>query len=61
MTLTLQGALLVRFGHPAVADAFAASRLADDSAGPGGWGRAYGTLPSGTDCAAIIDRATPRC
>ena len=60
MTLTLQGALLVRFGHPAVADAFAASRLADDSSGPGGWGRAYGTLPSGTDCAAIIDRATPR-
>ena len=59
MTLTLQGALLVRFGHPAVADAFAASRLADDSGGPGGWGRAYGTLPSGTDCAAIIDRATP--
>jgi putative acyl-CoA dehydrogenase len=60
MTLTLQGALLVRFGHPAVADAFASSRLADDSGGPGGWGRAYGTLPSGTDCAAIIDRATPR-
>ncbi len=60
MTLTLQGALLVRFGHPAVADAFAASRLADDSGGPGGWGRAYGTLPSGTDFAAIIDRATPR-
>jgi putative acyl-CoA dehydrogenase len=60
MTLTLQGALLVRFGHPAVADAFAASRLADDSGGPGGWGRAYGTLPSGPDFAAIIDRATPR-
>jgi putative acyl-CoA dehydrogenase len=60
MTLTLQGALLVRFGHPAVADAFAASRLTDDSGGPGGWGRAYGTLPSGTDFAAIIDRATPR-
>jgi putative acyl-CoA dehydrogenase len=60
ITLTLQGALLVRFGHPAVADAFAASRLADDSGGPGGWGRAYGTLPSGPDFAAIIDRATPR-
>ena len=60
MTLTLQGALLLRFGHPAVADAFAASRLADDSGGPVGWGRAYGTLPSGTDCATIVDRATPR-
>jgi len=59
LTLTLQGALLVRFGQPAVADAFVASRLADDYGGPGGWGHAYGTLRSGTDCAAIIDRATP--
>jgi putative acyl-CoA dehydrogenase len=62
MALTLQGALLVRHGDPAVADAFAASRLADDSDGPGGsggWGHAFGTLPSGTDTAAIIGRATP--
>ncbi len=56
MALTLQGALLVRHGPPAVADAFAASRLADDS---GPWGRAYGTLPYGVDTAAIIGRATP--
>ncbi|MBV9095616.1 MAG: acyl-CoA dehydrogenase family protein [Streptosporangiaceae bacterium] len=54
MALALQGALLVRHGHPAVADAFLASRLA------GHWGHAYGTLPSGTDTAAIIARATPR-
>jgi putative acyl-CoA dehydrogenase len=59
MALTLQGALLVRHGHPAVADAFAASRLADDSGDPWGWGHAYGTLPSGTDTAAIVGRVTP--
>jgi putative acyl-CoA dehydrogenase len=59
MALTLQGALLVRYGDPAVADAFAASRLAEDSGGPGAWGHAYGTLPSGVDTAAIISRATP--
>ena len=53
--LTLQGALLVRYGHPAVADAFAASRLSDDAA----WGRAYGTLASGLDTAAIVSHATP--
>ena len=55
IALALQGALLIRHGHPAVADAFAASRLGDDTA----WGRAYGTLPSGTDTAAIVSRATP--
>src|SRR6202453_4488726 len=60
MALALQGALLVRYGHPAVADAFVASRLGDDSRGPGAsWGHAYGTLPSGTDTAAIVARATP--
>src|SRR6266849_1688520 len=61
MALALQGALLVRYGDSAVADAFAGSRLADDS-GSGGflrWGRAFGTLPSGADTAAIVERATP--
>jgi putative acyl-CoA dehydrogenase len=53
MALTLQGALLIRHGDPAVADAFAASRLAGD------WGHAFGTLPAGTDTAAITGRATP--
>ncbi len=56
LALTLQGALLVRHGDPAVADAFAASRLAPE----GSWGRAFGTLPPGTDTAAIIARATPQ-
>ncbi|MGZ4554483.1 MAG: acyl-CoA dehydrogenase family protein [Mycobacteriaceae bacterium] len=53
MALALQGALLVRSGHPAVADAFCASRLGGD------WGSAYGTLPTGVDTAAIVERATP--
>jgi len=54
MAQVLQGALLVRGGHPAVADAFCASRLGGD------WGSAFGTLPSGVDTAAIIARATPK-
>ena len=54
MALVLQGSLLVRHGHPAVADAFCASRLGGD------WGRALGTLPSGVDFTAIIERARPK-
>jgi putative acyl-CoA dehydrogenase len=53
MALVLQGSLLVRFGDPAVADAFCASRLGGD------WGRAFGTLPAGTDFGRIIERHTP--
>jgi putative acyl-CoA dehydrogenase len=54
MALVLQGALLVRFGHPAVADAFCASRLGND------WGRAFGTLAPGGDLATIVARVTPK-
>jgi putative acyl-CoA dehydrogenase len=53
MAVTLQAALLIRDGHPAVADAFAATRLAGDR------GHAYGTLPPGVPVADIIPRATP--
>jgi putative acyl-CoA dehydrogenase len=53
MALALQGSLLVRFGDPAVADAFCASRLDGD------WGRAFGTLPAGTDFERIVERHTP--
>jgi putative acyl-CoA dehydrogenase len=53
LAVTLQASLLIRHGHPAVADAFTATRLA--AAG----GRAYGTLPPGTQVADIIPRATP--
>ena len=59
MAVVLQGALLVRHGDPAVADAFTASRLADEGASFLGWGRAFGTLPAGADIAAIVRRATP--
>jgi putative acyl-CoA dehydrogenase len=53
LVLALQGALLVRFAPPAIADAFCASRLASDRSG------AFGTLPAGIDAAAIVERATP--
>jgi putative acyl-CoA dehydrogenase len=54
MALALQGSLLVRFGHPAVADAFCASRLTGEE------GLALGTLPHGLDLGTIIDRAQPK-
>jgi putative acyl-CoA dehydrogenase len=54
MALALQGSLLVRFGDPAVADAFCATRLEGD------WGNVFGTLPAGVDTAAIIERHAVR-
>ena len=51
VTLALQGSLLVRHGHPAVAEAFLATRM------DGRWGGAYGTMPVGLDLAPIIERA----
>jgi putative acyl-CoA dehydrogenase len=54
MGLALQASLLVRYGDPAVADAFCASRLTGDG------GLAYGTLPRGVDAATIVDRHRPR-
>ena len=53
MALALQASLVVRYGDPAVADTFCASRLDGD------WGRAFGTLPAGTDFERIIDRHSP--
>jgi putative acyl-CoA dehydrogenase len=53
MALALQGSLLVRYGAPAVADAFCASRLGGDG------GLEYGTLPAGIDFDAIIERGRP--
>ncbi|MGC2796179.1 MAG: DNA alkylation response protein, partial [Mycobacterium sp.] len=49
--LALQGSLLVRHGHPAVAEAFLATRLDRQ------WGGAFGTMPTGLDLAPIIERA----
>jgi putative acyl-CoA dehydrogenase len=53
LVLAVQGALLVRFAPPAVADAFCASRLEGEHGG------AFGTLPAGIDLAAIVERAAP--
>ncbi|MEA2695675.1 MAG: putative acyl-CoA dehydrogenase [Acidobacteriota bacterium] len=53
IALCLQGSLLVRHSPPAVADAFCASRLGGDG------GRAFGTLPAGTDFEAILARHAP--
>ena len=53
LALALQGSLLVRHAPPEVADAFCASRLGGDG------GRAFGTLPAGTDFEAILERAFP--
>ncbi|MBW8874088.1 MAG: acyl-CoA dehydrogenase family protein [Acidobacteria bacterium] len=53
LALALQASLLIRHSPPGVADAFVASRLAGDG------GRAFGTLPAGTDFGAILERAAP--
>jgi len=53
MALALQASLLIRHAPNAVADAFCAGRLADDS------GRAFGTLPRGLGLREILERATP--
>jgi putative acyl-CoA dehydrogenase len=54
MALALQASLLVRHGHPAVADAFCASRLGGEG------GLALGTLPPGVDAATIVERSRPK-
>jgi putative acyl-CoA dehydrogenase len=51
ITGALQGTLMIRYGHPAVTEAFLATRMARD------WGGAFGTLPTGLDLAPIIERA----
>ena len=53
LALALQGSLLVRYGDPAVADAFCASRLAATGAAPSARCR-----PASTS-ARIIERHTP--
>lgn len=54
LALALQGSLLVRYAPDYVADTFIASRIAGDH------GNEYGTLPPGTNFAAIVDRARPK-
>jgi putative acyl-CoA dehydrogenase len=54
LTVTLQAALLTRHAPAAVADAFCASRLTPDTAGPG---IPFGSLPDGLDLGAILVRS----
>jgi putative acyl-CoA dehydrogenase len=54
LALALQSALLLQHAPKGISDAFCASRLTDSGE------RNYGTLPRGVDCAAIIERATPK-
>ncbi len=54
IALTVQAALLVQSAPPAVAEAFARSRLGGDG------GRTYGTLPGAADTRALVERARPR-
>ncbi|MFN0121407.1 MAG: isovaleryl-CoA dehydrogenase [Blastocatellia bacterium] len=51
--LALHASILLRYGHPAVASAFCASRLSGDTR------LALGTLPAGVDFDTIIERAAP--
>jgi putative acyl-CoA dehydrogenase len=51
IVLAVQAALLVRHAPPYVAQAFVASRIAQDVGG------AFGRLPAGVDCPAILARA----
>jgi len=52
LVVSLEAALLVRHAPAAVADAFCASRLEGDTG-------AFGMLPAGADCRAIVARAAP--
>ncbi|KQP14895.1 isovaleryl-CoA dehydrogenase [Pseudorhodoferax sp. Leaf267] len=53
VALAVQAALLVQHAPAAVSSAFCTTRIAGD------WGRSFGTLPSGCDLDAILDRALP--
>jgi putative acyl-CoA dehydrogenase len=54
LAIAIQGSLVVRHSPPAVAEAFLASRVAGDR------GLAFGTLPTGVDAEAIIERHRPK-
>lgn len=53
LAILLQGSLLVRNAPSALAEGFCATRVGRDA------GLAFGTLPAGIDCRAILDRAQP--
>ena len=51
IAVALQASLVTRHAGGEAADAFCASRLDGD------WGRSFGTLPGGTECSVILERA----
>ena len=51
LALTMQAAILVQSGNALISDAFIQARLDNTK------GHVYGTLPTGIDCQAIIERA----
>jgi len=53
MAVTLEAALLMRHGDPAVAELFCASRLEGD------WGYTFGSLKPGAGLTAVIERHRP--
>jgi putative acyl-CoA dehydrogenase len=54
MAQCLQGALLVRYGPPEIADAWCAARLGGD------WAGVFGTLSRDVPCMRILSRGFPR-
>ena len=53
MAVLLQGSLLLRYGDPAVAEVFCASRLGGD------WGHSFGTLKATADLHSVVERHRP--
>ncbi len=54
LAIALQGALLVRHGHPGTAAGFLRSRIGGEH------GNAFGTLGTGIDVEALVERARPK-
>lgn len=54
MAIVLEASLLLRFGDPAVAELFVASRVAGD------WGHTFGTLKPDQRLKSVIERHQPR-
>jgi len=54
MAVALQASLMLRFGEPAAAELFCASRLNGES------GHMFGVLPRGHDVKSMIERHRPR-
>ena len=54
MAVALEASLMLRFGEPAAAELFCASRY------DGAWGHTFGVLPRGHDLKSVLERHRPR-